>query len=328
MLDMNEVRSKLRGPAALVASTFRDDYSLNAATIERNVRFMVERGIGKRSGFLIAPCGDGEYVALSPEEHLEVVKAVVRGSDGAVPVVAGIATNDYRVAALLAENARAAGAIATMCPPPFYYPLNEDAIVDWYTRLARTVDIGIMVYDQAWRGQFVNSCITTHCMSRLVEIRNVVSMKHSGLVRLIDEYTILDRYHDRIAYIDSSAGYAATTAHMHGAAGFISGIAPWWPEYELEYWDLLQAGKYLEAERHHGRLFPFVERFHHGSDPGSNEAFSAITVMKTALEYVGLTGGTVRPPFKNLSAEEHDEVFRLLRAAGVPQPMLQSVARS
>ena len=325
MLDMDKVKSKLHGPAALVASTFRDDFSLNPATIERNVRFMAERGLGKRSGFLIAPCGDGEYVALSPEEHLDVVKAVVRGSDGAIPVVAGVATNDYRLAASLAANARAAGAIAIMCPPPFYYPLNEDAIVDWYARLGRTVDIGIMVYDQAWRGPFVNSCITTHCMSRLAEIRNVVAMKHSGLVRLIDEFTILDRYHDRIAYIDSSAGYAATAAHMHGATGFISGIAPWWPEYELEYWDLLQAGKYLEAERHHGRLFPFVERFHHGSEPGANEAFSAITVMKAALEYVGLTGGPVRPPFKGLSQAEHDEVFRLLRAAGVPQPQLQSV---
>ena len=325
MLDMDEVKSKLHGPAALVASTFRDDFSLNPATIERNVRFMAERGLGKRSGFLIAPCGDGEYVALSPEEHLDVVKAVVRGSDGAIPVVAGVATNDYRLAASLAANARPPGRSRSCARRRF-------TIRSTRTRSS----IGTRASDARWisvswctirRGaaRLSTPCITTHCMSRLAEIRNVVAMKHSGLVRLIDEFTILDRYHERIAYIDSSAGYAATAAHMHGATGFISGIAPWWPEYELEYWDLLQAGKYLEAERHHGRLFPFVERFHHGSEPGANEAFSAITVMKAALEYVGLTGGPVRPPFKGLSQAEHDEVFRLLRAAGVPQPQLQSV---
>jgi len=325
MLDMDEIKAKLRGPAALVSTIFKDDYSLDAAAIERNVRFMAERGIGKRCGFVIAPCGDGEYVTLSPDEHADVVKAAVRGSDGTTPVVAGVATNDYRLATSLAQRARDAGAIAIMFPPPFYYPLNEDAIVDWYERLTRSVDIGIMVYDQSWRGSFVNACITVRCMDRLVALRNVLSMKHSGLSALIDEFSILDRYHDRIAYIDSSAGYAATTAHMHGAAGFITGIAPWWPEYELEYWDLLQAGKYLEAERHHARLFPFVARFHHGAEPGTIQGFSSITVLKAALEYVGLAGGTVRPPFRRLNPAERGEVFQLLAAAGVPRPLLQPV---
>jgi 4-hydroxy-tetrahydrodipicolinate synthase len=325
MLDMDAVKAQLNGPAALVSTIFKDDYSLDVSAIERNVHFMAEHGLGKRSGFLIAPCGDGEYAALSPEEHTDVVKAVVRGAGGAIPVVAGVAATDYRLAATLAHQARAAGAIAIMCPPPYYYPLNQDAIVDWYGRLAESVDIGIMVYDQSWRGQFIDACITVHCMERLVAIRNVVSMKHSGLGQLIDEFSILDRYHERIAYIDSSAGYTATTAHMHGAAGFITGIAPWWPEYELRYWDLLQAGKYLEAERYHSRLYPFVARFHRGAETDTRGGLSSKTVLKAALEYVGLTGGTVRPPFRGLNKAERDEVFRFLDAAEVPRPLLQAV---
>lgn len=323
MLDMDEVKARLRGPAALVSTIFKDDFSIDIAAMERNIRFMVERGIGKKSGFLIAPCGDGEYPTLSPEEHAAVVKTVVRGSAGTVPLVAGVATTDYRMAALLCQNAREAGAVATMCPPPYYYPLTDDAIVDWYERLAATVDIGIMVYDQAWRGQFVNACLTPRVMERLVKIRSVIAMKHSGLSRLIDEISILDAYHDRIAYIDSTAGYCATMAHMHGAAGFITGVAPWWPEYELTYWGLLEAGKYLEAERYHSRLYPFQARFHHGAEPEANEGFSATTVLKAALEYVGLTGGPVRPPFRRLNTAERGEVFGLLEAAGVPRPMLQ-----
>jgi len=323
MLDMDEVKARLNGPASLVSTIFKDDYTLDLEAIERNVRFMVQRGIGQRAGFLIAPCGDGEYVTLSPEEHRQVVEAAVRGSDGAVAVVAGVASTDYRLAASLAENARQAGAVAIMFPPPFYYPLNEDAVVDWYERMAASVDIGIMAYDQAWRGSFVNAFVDSHCLGRLLKIRNVIALKHSGLSDLIDEYVMIDRHHDRIAYIDSSAGYASTTAHMHGAAGFISGLAPFWPEFELTYWDLLQAGKYLEAERHHMRLFPFIARFHHGAEPGTIEGFSSITVLKAALEHVGLTGGTVRPPFRTLNAEERAEVFAMLKEAEVPR--LQAV---
>ena len=50
-----------------------------------------------------------------------------------------------------------------MCPRPYYYPLTEDAVVEWYTRLGQDADIGIMVYDQSWSGQFVNACITVRC---------------------------------------------------------------------------------------------------------------------------------------------------------------------
>jgi len=41
--------------------------------------------------------------------------------------------------------------------------------------------------------------------------------------------------------------------------------------------------------------------------------------MKAALDYVGLTGGPVRPQFKELTQAERDEVYRPLHAAGVPQ---------
>ena len=80
-------------------------------------------------------------------------------------------------------------------------------------------------------------------------------IKHVGLFTLIDEFTILDRYHDRMAYIDSSGGYATTAAHMHGAAGWVTEIAPFWPEFEMKYWDLLEPGDYKAAQlwRHRSR---------------------------------------------------------------------------
>jgi 4-hydroxy-tetrahydrodipicolinate synthase len=319
-MNWQEVRRKLVGPAALVSATFRDDYSLDVGALERNVAFMVEHGIGKDTGFFIAPCGDGEYVTMSPEEHRQVVETCVRAGGGRVPVVAGVASNDFRVAQQLAEGARQAGAIAIMFPPPFYYPLNQDAIIDWYERLAAAVDIGIMVYDQSWRGPFVNAVIDSKTLGLLLRLPNVVAMKHSGLSDLIEEMRILDQLGDRIAYIDSTAGYATTIAHMHGAAGFITGTAAWWPEFELHYWQLLQEGRYLEAEREHSRLAPFMSRFHHGAEPLLVEGFSLVAVHKAALEYVGLAGGPVRPPFRELTNEQKKVVFDYLEKLEVPRP--------
>ena len=316
-MDWDEVRGTLKGPAALVSTIFHDDYSLDAVGIERNVRNIVDRGFGQGGGFFLSPCGDGEYVTLSPDENAQVVAAVRRGSDGAIPIVAGINSADYRVAAALGEGARRAGAVAVMFAPPPYYTLNEEAIVDWYERFAGSVDIGIMLYEQAWRGPFMNAGIKPDLVGRLLSIPSVVAMKHVGLFTLVQEFTILDRYHDRIAYIDSTGGYATTTAYMHGASGFVSELAPFWPELEMRYWKLLEAGSYREAELTRGKINPISQFLE--DHPASTSAYSWISGLKAILEYVGLSGGVVRPPFRALNPTEKSELFKLLDTIGIPR---------
>jgi dihydrodipicolinate synthase/N-acetylneuraminate lyase len=316
-MDWDEIRKQLRGPGALVSTIFHDDYSLDAGAIERNVRSVMDRGFGRHDGFLIAPCGDGEYVTLSRDETAQVVAAAIRGSDGSLPVVAGVNSPDYRAAAAAAAAAREAGAVAVMMAPPSYYTLNDEAIIDWYQRFSRSVDVGIMLYEQAWRGPFANAGIRPDLVGRLIEIPSVVAMKHVGLFTLTEEFTILDRYHDRIAYIDSTGGYATTTAHMHGAAGYVSEIAPLWPEFEMRYWELLEAGSYREAELARTKISPLAQFV--SDHPDTTTQFSWVTVLKAALEYVGLAGGVVRPPFRELNAAEKSEVFKVLDTIGLPR---------
>ena len=315
-MDWDAIRGSLRGPAALISTIFHEDFRLDDEAIERNVRAMFDHGFGDGGGFLIAPCGDGEYVTLSPEENARVVAAAIRGSDNSVPVVAGVQSTDYRLAAHIAAGTRRAGAVAVMMAPPVYYTLNDEAIVDWYERFGRSVDIGIMLYEQAWRGPMVNAGIRPELVGRLLDIPNVVAMKHVGLFTLPDVFTILDRYHDRFAYIDSSGCYAMTAGHLHGASGYVSEVAALWPEFEMRYWQLLEAGSYREAEIHRTKIAPLLQLVE--DHPSSEGAFSWISVIKAVLEYVGLTGGPLRPPFRALNRAEKEEVFRVLDSIGVP----------
>lgn len=316
-MDFKAVRQSLRGPGALISTIFRDDFELKPDGIESNVRAMMQRGFGKTGGFLIAPCGDGEYVTLTPEEIGQVVAAAKRGSDGKLPIVAGIHTADFRIAQRAGQIARDAGAVATMLAPPSYYTLSREAIIDWYERFAKNVDIGIMLYEQGFRGPAVNSGMNSDLVGRLMQIPNVVAIKHIGIFAVVDEFTILDHHHDKLAYIDSSGGYATTAGHMHGAAGWVTEIAPLWPEFEMKYWDLLEAGDYKAAQLHRHKLAPMFQFvFEH---PSTITAYSWITFLKAALEYVGLEGGPVRPPFRALNATEKKEVFTLLERLGVPR---------
>jgi 4-hydroxy-tetrahydrodipicolinate synthase len=297
----------------LVSSIFRDDLSLDEAAIEANVRAIVERGFGRDTGFFIAPCGDGEYVTLSPDEHRRVVEATARATGGSGVIVAGVHAHDWRTAAALGQGALDAGAVAVMMAPPMYYPLTDDAIVDFYSRFAETVDIGIMLYEQSWRGPQIGAGMGPRVLARLLEIPSVVAIKHSGLFNVAEEMEILDRFADRIAYIDTTAAFVTAIGHMHGAAGYVSECSTYWPEFELRYWGLLEAGEYRRAELGHARINPL---FHYMMSKGG--AHTPVTVLKACLEYAGLAGGPVRPPHRALADAEKTGVFEILAAIGVP----------
>jgi 4-hydroxy-tetrahydrodipicolinate synthase len=316
-MDFKAVRESLRGPGALVSSIFNDDLSLNPGAIENNVRAAMKRGFGSNDGFFVAPCGDGEYVTLSPDENGQVVTAVRKGSDGKLPIIAGVNSPDIRYAIRTAEEARKAGAVAVMMAPPSYYPLNREAILDWYKRFADAVDIGIMLYDQGFRGPAINSGVGSSLMEDLLKIPSVVATKHIGLFALADEFTILHHWADKIAYIDSSAGYARTAGFMHGATGWVTEIANFWPEFEMKYYELVQAKKYYEAEMWHSKLAPLFEFVF--SHPATSTPYQWINIAKVCLEYVGLTGGPVRPPFRALTAEERKPIIEILKSIGVPK---------
>lgn len=314
-MDWEAIRRDLRGPAALVMAPFKQDLSLDTAALARNIRYILDGGLRTGRGFLIVPCGTGEYVTLDRDEHRQMVETALKVTDGALPVVAGVASCDIREAIARAEDARRAGATCVMCPPPYYYRLSKDAFVDWYRRLTEAVDIGIMVYDQSWRSELGTS-ISLPVMERLTAIPNVISLKYGSPNLFMDMIDALERYAERFAFIDNSLAYTATVSHMHGGTGFISGPSTWWPDFELHYFDLLEAGDYAEADRWHARIAPYMQ-YHRDEEFGGSSHYFPAALIKACLEYVGLYGGPVRPPFQALTSAQKDEVFGVLESMGV-----------
>ena len=127
---------------------------------------------------------------------------------------------------------------------------------------------------------------------------------------------VLERLRDIIVWVKIEGGTTAA-GHMHGAAGWVTELAPIWPEFEMRYWELLETGDYKAAQLHRHRLAPLFQFVM--DHPSTTTAYSWITVLKAALEYIGLEGGPVRPPFRALDRAEKTELFDLLARLGVPK---------
>ena len=200
-MDWIETKELLRGPAALVMTPFHQDLSLNLEALTQNIRYMTDAGLQRGRGFLVVPCGTGEYVSLTRNEHRRLVETAVRATDGTVPVVAGVGTCSYLDAIEMAQTAQQAGACCVMVPAPFYYELDEEVFFNWYATLAKAVTIPIMVYDQVFRRASLGAGLRLEGIARLAEIPSLISFKYGCPAQHLDMVPALDQYAERLSLI-------------------------------------------------------------------------------------------------------------------------------
>jgi len=323
-IDFEDLKRKLRGPSVLVMTPFKDSLELNIEALKENIRFIMDGGIGNgKEGSIICPCANGEYKTLSPEENRMMVEAAVEVGGDKLPVVAGVSSCNYKEVIKLSLNAAEAGAKCVMIPPPYYYPISQEGIYRWYKLIAEGIKtkIGIMGYPHPWR-VYTGGGISTPLLGKLAEIESIVSFKW-GTGNTKEDTTAVGLYSKRFSLLHNSIIYSREVPHIHGEVGFISSIGAFWPEYEAKYWSLLEQHKYEEASKWDAKVGPYDE-FCSGKGegcPGAEGPFPLFTasVTKTALEYVGLYGGPVRPPFIELTKEQKKKLFGVLEGIGVPR---------
>tara|TARA_Y100000590_G_scaffold56996_1_gene59846 strand:- start:270 stop:1217 length:948 start_codon:yes stop_codon:yes gene_type:complete len=310
-LNYSEIKAEIIGPAVLIMTPFDSNYKLNTDALKKNVRHIVNGGISRGKGFIICPAGTGEYNTLSREEHIQVVSAAAEAANGDIEIIAGIASSSHFEIIERCNAALDQGVKVAMVPPPYYYHgMDQEAVIHWYSEIAKHTEIGLMIYDQSWRslGGNVDGPTTEKLINT---IESVVSIKRGFLPSFQDYVDTLDRFSDKLAIVDNSYGHTAGLAHQHGAKSYITGVAAFWPEGEAKFWQLLQDGKYAEADRFHSKQATFWRLVDEGFEG------YATNVLKAAAEYVGINAGSVRPPFRDLTGTEKQALAKILAELGV-----------
>src|SRR5581483_7869140 len=121
-MEADALRKRLRGVIAFPVTPFHRDFSLDVAGLHSNLRKLMEHSLAA----VVAAGGTGELYSLTPDEHLQVVKATVEEVGGRAPVIAGTGFN-RQVGIELARRAADAGADAILALPP-YYPNADVAL--------------------------------------------------------------------------------------------------------------------------------------------------------------------------------------------------------
>lgn len=297
-----QLRSHLdrhRGVIAFPVTPFDSKLRLDLKGYRQNVRRLVEHDLCA----IVAGAGTGELHSLSPEEHLEVVKATLEEVDGRRPVMAGVGFSP-KIAQEMAGACTSAGVDGILIFPP-YYPgdPNDDGMLAYYRSVAAETKRGVLIYSRD------HANFSPAAVAKLADtIPNFVAFK-DGQGDLRRYQQIIARVGDRLHWIGGAGDDLVPGYYSLGVRTYTSSIANTAPRLSLRLHALASARTAVAESELNELMRELVIPLY---------AFRArrkgyeVSVMKSQMDLTGQTGGRVRPPLNDLKPEEVAELKETL----------------
>lgn len=231
---------------------------------------------------IVAAGNTGEFYALTPAEILRVYEAAIKGVDGKAPVTAAIGRSQ-REALAMARQAREMGASAVMSHQPVDPFAAPQSQIDYFLGLADGSELPLVAYVRA-------DGFSVDDMVRLASHPNVAGIKFATTDIMLLSRAIAASDPKGALYVCGLAESWAPAFSAVGARGFTSGLVNVAPQFSLQVHEALTSGDFSAARKVVEKIELF-ERLRTRYRNGAN-----VTVVKEAMEILGLKVGPVRAP--------------------------------
>jgi 5-dehydro-4-deoxyglucarate dehydratase len=216
-----------------------------------------------------------------------------------MPVVAGVGFN----AALGAEMARGvekAGADCLLVLPPYYANAPEEGLFDYYEAIANASGLPLMVYSRDW------AVFCPQMVARLAERVPTLLAWKDGQGDARKYQRIMSHVGDRLAWLGGIGDDCVPAYFAIGVQAYTSSISNIAPKVSLQ---LAEAG----LAKDFTRLDQLMRRYVHPLYALRDRTRGyEVSVMKTAMEILGMPAGPVRPPLTNCRPEDVEDVRKLM----------------
>jgi len=252
---------------------------------------------------IVAVGTTGESATLSVEEHLAVIRYVVKQVKRRIPVIAGTGANSTREAVELTENAKAAGVDACLLVVPYYNKPTQEGLYQHFKTIAEAVEVPQILYNVPGR----TACdLLPETVSRLSHINNIIGIKEAT-GDLERGKTILASAKDGFLLYSGDDATAAELMLL-GAKGNISVTANVAPRAMSALCAAAIAGDAEKARRLNQRLAPLHEKLFIEPNP---------IPVKWALVQMGRIKPGIRLPLTPLAYSCHQSLQNALLKSGI-----------
>ena len=307
-MNRDALRKMLVGPIATVGTPFDDKYEVDYGKMAELTSWWLEQGLVKGRAVIKVAAAMGEGPQLREHEWQSLLRTVVQTAHSKATVMVGLHYKDTIRQIEDARKAQDLGAVALQVSPPVHNGPTPDDVLRFYDDLSNAVDIGIMVYNTMG---MLGDKITLDNYRQITQSDNIVAIKWQAPPGI--DYDAIFDLKERVNIIDNTKDPVRN--HKLGGHGFINWTSEVYPSYDLNIWDLMEDGRYDEANSEWNRVYLPLREFQ--TNIGEKSGGQA-RLKKGLMKVSGKDIGDSRPPSLPLSIQEIDELREIVRGLGFP----------
>ncbi|MBM24607.1 MAG: hypothetical protein CL760_02725 [Chloroflexi bacterium] len=305
MITVEEAKKKFRGICVPVLTVIQEDGSVDIDGIQSNIEWMLDQGAKEGNTILLACGSGGDFTVLNTFERKAIIKAIAEVSRRRVPVMASVQSTDIRETIELCQLCEDVGIDLVQMSGHYYYTVVPDDVIAWIEEVSKHTNVGFAIYNHFYSGSKYDMSVDV--AERLIEIPNSVAAKWGSGDRsnLIQGFK---RLIPKVAVINN--GGLQAYAHMLGCKSYISHIPNFYPQQDWKVYELLEQGKYTEAEKVFDDFMIPYTRIRNSINTAGEGVF-----VRPFMEAAGLKAGISRLPSRDVvvTPEIHTAIRSLLK---------------
>ena len=278
---------------------FNADYSVNYPAAAELAKYLVAHG---NDGLVVAG-STGEAATLSGEEKLRLFSTVLDAVGDKATVIAGTGSNDTLASIKMTQEAEKLGVHGAMLVGPYYNKPPQEGFYQHFKMIAGATNLPLILYNVPGR---TASNILPATIARLSEIPNIVAVKEAS--GSLDQVSEIVRTARPGFWVYSGDDGLTLPILSVGGCGVISVAGHVVAERMQQMIAAYFAGDVNTARSIHIELMPFFKVIFVTTNP---------IPIKTAVNLMGLNGGTFRPPMVLPTPSETEQLRTVMRSLNI-----------
>jgi dihydrodipicolinate synthase/N-acetylneuraminate lyase len=240
---------KLNGITPVMATTFREDDSIDDGPLRRQIDFAIEA----RAAAVCGPGFGAEFYKMSDGERYHFVDVLIDQTRKRLPAIAATSCGSTYNTIEFSRYAEKAGADCLMVTAPRAAPLPAGQIVEFYSRLCDAVSIPVMLQDADFTGAGLPASVFVDLARRHPNFRFAkleVTLPGAKCAEIVEKSG------GQVQVIYGLGGIAMLDGLAHGASAMMPGAACL--EVYVRAHELYAAGEKVAARDLFHRLVPYL----------------------------------------------------------------------
>lgn len=289
-----------KGAGVALVTPMKENLDVDYGKLEEILEDQIKNGTDS----IIITGTTGEASTLTVDEHLEVIGAAVSIVNKRIPVIAGTGSNCTKTAVELSHKAQLAGADGLLVVTPYYNKATQKGLVGYYTQVAKSVDIPIIMYNIPGRTGCKIEAATAAALNRDVE--NIVGMK-DAVGDISYTLKVMELTQGDFDVYSGEDGQVIPLLSCGGVGGIsvLSNIAPKFThDMVMNYLN----GNHEEALKMQLQALPLVDALFCEVNP---------IPVKAAMNLMGWKVGSLRAPLGDMEPENVEKLAKAMKEFGI-----------